>query len=239
MNERTREGRRLLGRWVFTLVCLLLMLTWATCRMNQARLSLEAANDAGGASTDSAPTIDYWTCTMHPEVHEAAPGTCPICGMELVARYAGSDAPGVPPASGDSNAHSSGSHRRLYMCTMPECNDTPSEDPNSRCPVCGMKREPIGMTDTGDASDVELALNTRAQKLAEVATEQVAPRRLFRHIRTVGKVGYDETRHKMVTAWMAGRIDRLYADYSGKGASAASTTGYLSNKDAYGKILND
>ncbi|HPF39376.1 MAG TPA: efflux RND transporter periplasmic adaptor subunit [Phycisphaerae bacterium] len=215
MNERTHEGRRLLARWALTLVCLLLMLTWATCRLNQARLSLETASGAGGASTDNAPKIDYWTCTMHPEVHENGPGNCPICGMELVAKYAGSDSPGVPPAPGASNAHSSGPHKQLYMCTMPECNDTPSEDPNSRCPVCGMKREPIGTTDAGNASSVELALNERAQKLAEVATEEVAPRRLFRHIRTVGKVGYDETRHKMVTAWMAGRIDRLYADYSG------------------------
>lgn len=32
---------------------------------------------------------------------------------------------------------------------------------------------------------------------------------------------------------------KVYADYSGKSASAASTTGYLTNKDAYGKILND
>lgn len=31
---------------------------------------------------------------------------------------------------------------------------------------------------------------------------------------------------------------KVYADYSGKGASAAAT-GYLTNKDAYGKILND
>lgn len=26
----------------------------------------------------------YYTCTMHPEVHQDKPGNCPICGMELV-----------------------------------------------------------------------------------------------------------------------------------------------------------
>jgi rubrerythrin len=26
----------------------------------------------------------YYTCTMHPQVHEAKPGKCPICGMGLV-----------------------------------------------------------------------------------------------------------------------------------------------------------
>jgi len=28
--------------------------------------------------------IDYYTCTMHPWVHSKKPGTCPVCGMDLV-----------------------------------------------------------------------------------------------------------------------------------------------------------
>jgi len=27
---------------------------------------------------------DYWTCTMHPQVHMDGPGACPICGMDLI-----------------------------------------------------------------------------------------------------------------------------------------------------------
>ena len=30
----------------------------------------------------------YYTCTMHPKVHEAKPGKCPICGMDLVFKKA-------------------------------------------------------------------------------------------------------------------------------------------------------
>lgn len=26
----------------------------------------------------------YWTCPMHPEIHKAESGNCPICGMKLV-----------------------------------------------------------------------------------------------------------------------------------------------------------
>ena len=26
----------------------------------------------------------YWTCTMHPEIHQSQPGNCPKCGMTLV-----------------------------------------------------------------------------------------------------------------------------------------------------------
>ncbi|MCX6169983.1 MAG: efflux RND transporter periplasmic adaptor subunit [Ignavibacteriales bacterium] len=27
---------------------------------------------------------EYWTCTMHPQVHMDRPGACPICGMDLI-----------------------------------------------------------------------------------------------------------------------------------------------------------
>jgi membrane fusion protein, copper/silver efflux system len=26
----------------------------------------------------------YYTCPMHPEIHSDKPGTCPVCGMDLV-----------------------------------------------------------------------------------------------------------------------------------------------------------
>ncbi len=32
----------------------------------------------------SAGEIDHYTCSMHPSVKQATPGTCPICGMNLV-----------------------------------------------------------------------------------------------------------------------------------------------------------
>lgn len=31
--------------------------------------------------------IDYWTCSMHPQIHQDEPGNCPICGMTLVPVY--------------------------------------------------------------------------------------------------------------------------------------------------------
>ena len=36
----------------------------------------------GRAETDP-PDAPYWTCPMHPDVHERGPGVCPICGMTL------------------------------------------------------------------------------------------------------------------------------------------------------------
>ena len=37
-----------------------------------------------GDTTSKATEAGYWTCPMHPEIHQSAPGQCPICGMNLV-----------------------------------------------------------------------------------------------------------------------------------------------------------
>jgi Cu(I)/Ag(I) efflux system membrane fusion protein len=49
------------------------------------------AGKAGGADTaveehkyEVGKKKAYWTCGMHPQIVEGEPGTCPICGMDLV-----------------------------------------------------------------------------------------------------------------------------------------------------------
>lgn len=36
------------------------------------------------AAKTAAQSKAYYTCSMHPQVHEAHPGNCPICGMKLI-----------------------------------------------------------------------------------------------------------------------------------------------------------
>ena len=40
----------------------------------------------GAQAPASAET--YYTCPMHPEIREAKPGNCPICGMTLIKKSA-------------------------------------------------------------------------------------------------------------------------------------------------------
>src|SRR5204862_1781290 len=58
-------------RKIVAIVALLVGLSVASCWKPEA-----------GESKDS--NVDYWTCTMHPSVHAAKPGKCPICSMDLV-----------------------------------------------------------------------------------------------------------------------------------------------------------
>jgi multidrug efflux pump subunit AcrA (membrane-fusion protein) len=48
--------------------------------MGQAATTASGSPVAGGMAGE----IDHYTCSMHPSVKEAAPGKCPICGMDLI-----------------------------------------------------------------------------------------------------------------------------------------------------------
>jgi len=55
-----------------TFLILLLTLLFTACKQKPKALAVKASEKA------------YYTCSMHPQVHEERPGNCPICGMKLI-----------------------------------------------------------------------------------------------------------------------------------------------------------
>ena len=87
-------------------------------------------------------------------------------------------------------------------------------DGPGKCPLCGM--DLIPMPTESAAGPRELVVSEEAAKLMEIETSTVERKFVEAEIRMVGKVDYDETRVKNITAWVPGRIDRLYVDFTGK-----------------------
>lgn len=83
-----------------------------------------------------------------------------------------------------------------------------------QCPICGMDLIPAGGKEE-DAGERRLEMSESAKKLAEITTVPVERRFIEHRLRLVGKVEYDETRVKNITAWFPGRIERLFVDYTG------------------------
>lgn len=47
-------------------------------------LILEACKEPGKKNNEAAAKVQTYTCPMHPQIVQNKPGTCPICGMDLV-----------------------------------------------------------------------------------------------------------------------------------------------------------
>jgi Cu(I)/Ag(I) efflux system membrane fusion protein len=83
-----------------------------------------------------------------------------------------------------------------------------------KCPICFMDLIPLEGSDE-DEGERELAMSHAAKKLAEIETAPVKRQDITAEIRMVGKVDYDESRVKTITARMPGRLERLFVDYTG------------------------
>jgi Cu+-exporting ATPase len=55
----------------------------AGCREKFLAEPLRYVGEASAEAAASAPAGTIYTCPMHPEIHQAGPGSCPICGMAL------------------------------------------------------------------------------------------------------------------------------------------------------------
>jgi Cu(I)/Ag(I) efflux system membrane fusion protein len=91
-----------------------------------------------------------------------------------------------------------------------------------KCPICGMDLIPVAMEEAQVAAH-QIVFSEDALKLMEVETTPVERKFVAAEVRMVGKVEFDESRVKEIAAWVPGRIDRLYVDF----------TGTLVNKDEH------
>jgi Cu(I)/Ag(I) efflux system membrane fusion protein len=115
----------------------------------------DAGAHAGHAAAGPPAATVVWTCSMHPQIRQDHPGSCPICGMDLV------------PASG------------------------------------------------GADGDPSVTLSESAQRIASIEVARVERRPLAHELRTVGRIEFAEPLLAYLTARVAARIERVYADFTG------------------------
>lgn len=83
-----------------------------------------------------------------------------------------------------------------------------------KCPICEM---PLIQADAGGGGegDPMLKLSEHARAMASVETAHVARRKLFKEIRAVGMIQFNETTLATVTTRVDGYVERLFVDYTG------------------------
>ncbi|MBC7962806.1 MAG: efflux RND transporter periplasmic adaptor subunit [Steroidobacteraceae bacterium] len=121
------------------------------------------------AGQKAAQGKQLYTCSMHPFIIKDKPGTCPICGMELIKKIDG------------------------------------AADGAAQTPEQKQQADMLG----------HVSLSPTQRVIANVATVEVKQGTLNKEINAVGIVQYDQSRQAKVTAWIAGRIDKLYVNTVG------------------------
>jgi Cu(I)/Ag(I) efflux system membrane fusion protein len=98
----------------------------------------------------------------------------------------------------------------LYTCPM---HPFIIKDKPGSCPICGMTlvKKIEGTQASGKELDMlgHVSLSLTQMVMANVATTEAKEMPLNKEIDAVGIVQYDQARQAKVTAWVAGRIDRL------------------------------
>ncbi|MHC4879916.1 MAG: efflux RND transporter periplasmic adaptor subunit [Planctomycetota bacterium] len=107
------------------------------------------------------------------------------------------------------------------------------KDNPGNCPLCGMKLIPLKMGGAQLTGMRQLVVSPAAQALMNVQVTPVERRFVETEVRMVGKVEYDETRLKHITAWVPGRLDRLFVDYTGVQVNDGDHLVYIYSEQLY------
>jgi Cu(I)/Ag(I) efflux system membrane fusion protein len=84
-----------------------------------------------------------------------------------------------------------------------------------KCPICSMDLIPLETTMEDELGPRQLRLSETAKALARIETTPAVRAFAKAEVRLVGKLAFDETRLSYITAWVPGRLDRLFADFTG------------------------
>jgi Cu(I)/Ag(I) efflux system membrane fusion protein len=136
---------------------------------------LVPADGGGAAAAPDAGTI--FTCPMHTQIRQPAPGRCPICGMAL-----------VPAAS-------------------------------------------LG---GADIDELAVKIEPAQRRLANIQTAAVESGPIEATLRTVGAIAIDESRQATIAAYIDGRLERLFADYTGVDIAKGDHLAVIYSPQLYG-----
>lgn len=107
---------------------------------------------------------------------------------------------------------SPGEEAEIWTCSMhPQI----QQSGPGNCPICGMDLIPLVSEAVAEGSARSLSMSEASRALAEIQTTVVERAFPMAEIRLVGKLSFDETREKSLTARFPARIDKLFVNYTG------------------------
>ena len=170
------------------------------------RLAGGARDHAGESALEHAArhADPKYVCPMHPQIVRDEPGSCPICGMDLVEKE-------VEPET--ALEHAARHADPNYVCPMhPQI----VRDAPGSCPICGMDLVEKEVEPDSGGGEPVVTISPQVEHNMGVRTAEAERGRLWRRIDTVGYVDLDETRISHIHLRTEGWLDRLTVKSEGE-----------------------
>ena len=149
-----------------------------------------------------------YVCPMHPQIVKDEPGSCPICGMDLVEQ--------MP----EQNSEEPVSQEKKILYWVAPMDPNYRRDQPGKSPM-GMDLVPVYAEKNQSSTSSSITINPSVQQNIGVKTVKVKRGDLWRKVRTVGYVDYDEDSishiHLRTEGWVEKLLVRAEGDRVKKG----------------------
>ena len=191
------------------------------CKMDLVAVNMDEAKETGSAvaenhSGDVHETVEAaggWTCPMHPEITSAEFRQCPICRMDLVKAESARSIEQMPDqAIAVADAGENQGRKILYW--QAPMDPTFVSDKPGKSPM-GMEMVPVYEGEEGSTGPTVVIDPVTMQNIG-VQTTPVRRENLYRSIRSVSHVDYNEETFSRVNIKYSGWIERMHVDQTGQ-----------------------
>ncbi|MCP5537098.1 MAG: efflux RND transporter periplasmic adaptor subunit [Akkermansiaceae bacterium] len=136
---------------------------------------------------------------------------------------------GLPSEKHDHHGASASASNQVWTCSMhPQI-----RQPNpGLCPICNMDLIPLE-TGNSDEGLREITVSDEAAALLDLRVSPVLRAPAQVDVKMFGKIDYDERSVVTTTARMSGRIDRLFADFTGTSVSKGDAIAEIYSPEIY------
>lgn len=104
-------------------------------------------------------------------------------------------------------------------------------DQPGNCTICGMKLVPVFEGDADAASGDVIKLGPQSVSVVGIESSAVTRQPLRRTIHVAGTIEDDDTAHRRLSAWVDGRIDKLFVNYVGAEVTAGQPLAAFYSRD--------
>jgi Cu(I)/Ag(I) efflux system membrane fusion protein len=117
----------------------------------------------------------------------------------------------IQASSGGHSSTASVSAETVHTCPMhPQIRQPGPGD----CPICGMPLVPATAAGA-DLDQFAVSIEPAQRRLANIKTATVTEQPVSRQLQTIGSIEIDESRQATIASYIDGRVERMFADYTG------------------------